>query len=175
MPRNYIAISISGAKEIGQVLDELPKSLSDSVLIQISQKAAAPIVERAKALCPVDTSHFGGGAVQQAGSLKHSIGIKKWHGDKYAGVIAGPMWPEGAHGFLVEFGTGPRYHKDGSYAGVMPAEPFLRPAWDSQKGNALEIMKTGIWGVLLKKVRSLAGRSRRGTLGKSLTNFFASE
>lgn len=37
--------------------------------------------------------------------------------------------PDARYGHLVEFGTEERRHADGSPTGIMPATPFLLPAW----------------------------------------------
>lgn len=59
-----------------------------------------------------------GGASVQAGELQALVTVGN----------------EGArHGHLVEFGTGPRQHKDGGSTGAMPAQPFLMPAWRLSK------------------------------------------
>jgi len=65
---------------------------------------------------------------------------------------------------LFEFGTAERYKKSGAYTGFIPAMPFLREAWDSQKRVSLELLKDELWKALQKSARLLARKAERGTL-----------
>lgn len=53
---------------------------------------------------------------------------------------------------LVEFGTGPRFTKSGKALGVMPPEPFLRPAWDAQGPAIMARLAAGLRVELAKKI-----------------------
>jgi HK97 gp10 family phage protein len=158
--RVYFKFELSGTQELLEAFDELPKAVGQQVLTDICNRAAQPIVQAAKALAPDDPDH--------PGSLKDSIGVRKWKGRKWTGVVIGPKWPEGAHGHLLELGTGPRYHKTtGKYVGIGPAKPFMRPAWDANKGAALDIMRNEVWDALAKAAAKLRKKAEKGTLGKS--------
>lgn len=157
--RQYVTFQLGGVEELLNAFDELPKAVGKAVLVDVCARAAKPIVEAAKLLAPEDPEH--------PGSLKQSIGIRRWRGKKWSGVIIGPQWPAGAHGHLVEFGTGPRYLRSGKYVGRMPMKPFMRPAWDANKDRALEIMRTEIWDALAKAAAKLAKAAEKGTLGKA--------
>lgn len=157
--RQFFTFELSGVEELLAAFDELPNAVGRNVLIDVCARASKPIVETAKSLAPEDLTH--------PGSLKDSIGIRKWRGKKWSGVVIGPQWPAGAHGHLVEFGTGPRYLKSGKYVGRMPMKPFMRPAWDNNKDRALEIMRTEIWDALAKAAKKLAKAAEKGTLGKA--------
>jgi HK97 gp10 family phage protein len=158
--REYFTFRLEGVDDLVAAFDQLPKALAKSVLVDICNRAAKPIVETARALAPDDPDH--------PGSLKKSIGVKRWSGSKWAGVVIGPRWPEGAHGHLVEFGTGPRYHKTtGKYVGIMPPKPFMRPAWDLHRSAALDVMRSEVWDALAKAARKLRAKAERGTLGKA--------
>jgi HK97 gp10 family phage protein len=173
--RQYFIAGVSGAKELGQLFDELPKSLSDSVLRETGKKALQPVADEAKTL--IARQSLGATAkvlnsIQISTVLKASqkAGEKRKPGDVV--VYVGASSPKGNVAHLVEFGTGPRYHKDGSYAGIMPAEPFMRPAWDTNKDKVLQIYRDEIWNVLKKAVRRLRGRAERGTISKTQSRFF---
>jgi HK97 gp10 family phage protein len=83
------------------------------------------------------------------------------------------------HAHLVEFGTGPRSLKKPrtvllggrmvtiTHTGQMPARPFLRPAFDAAKREALDIFATEVWKELVKVSGRLAKKAGRGTLGKA--------
>ena len=53
-------------------------------------------------------------------------------GDVYTGFKS----PHHRLAHLFEFGTGPRFQKNGRYTGQMTATPFVRPAIDRGKGDA---------------------------------------
>lgn len=172
--RVYFQTSVYGAKELGEVLDALPKSLSDSVLRQTGKKALQPVVDEAKTIVARQSL---GTTADLLNSIEVSTVLKpsqKKANQKTGDVVvyAGASSPKGNVAHLVEFGTGPRYHKDGSYAGIMKAEPFMRPAWDANKNKVLEIFRVEIWNVLKTTARKLVGRAQRGTLSSSQTRFF---
>lgn len=61
---------------------------------------------------------------------------------------------------LAEFGSGPRYQKKtGKYVGVMPAQPFMRPAWDQHKHQILDDFSRELWVQIDKSAKRLARRS----------------
>jgi HK97 gp10 family phage protein len=80
------------------------------------------------------------------GTLQHqlarSIGTrtKRYTAQGVVYVAIGPKWPQGAHGHLVEYGHKPsgwyRRHKKRKF---VPAHPFMRPAYEAHKRQALSI------------------------------------
>jgi len=71
-----------------------------------------------------------------------SDGGQRTAGPNEAFVTVGS--PEARHGHLVEFGTGERFHKDGSPTGTMPAAPFLLPAWRLNRARVERRIKRAI-------------------------------
>lgn len=146
--------------EVDAMLRELPKSMSRTVVRNALKKAAKPIKDEAAAGAP--------------GSIKKSMEIadkrlgRKVRSTKAVYVFVGPTEP---HAHLVEFGTGPRYHKSGKYVGKMPPNPFMRKAWDAMKGEAFEILKTELSNELMKAAKRLKTRAERGTLGRRAREF----
>lgn len=171
MAKPYFAFRVSGDKELAEAFEQLPKAVGNQVLRTAARKALKPVEDVAKSMVETDE-----------GELRDSITIstrlsnrqRRMFGRRGDVVVhAGPSHPKGAHGVLVEFGSGPRYQKStGRYVGVMPAKPFMRPAWDQNRHRVLEIMRTEIWDVLLKAVRRLRKRAENGKLSASSTRFF---
>ena len=62
---------------------------------------------------------------------------------------------------LKEFGTGPRKHKSGKSTGAMPADPFLRPAWEGGHRHALKEFSRLLWEGIEKAARRLAKRQAK--------------
>jgi HK97 gp10 family phage protein len=169
--KGLFAVTISGHKELMEAFEELPKSVGDQVLRAAARKALKPVETSAKSYVPKDE-----------GRLERSIGIstqlskrQKRLNPKKGDVVVyvGPRYKAGAHGHLVEFGTGPRFQKaTGKYVGIMPARPFMRPAWDANKDRVLETMRLEIWNKLKSTAKRLAKRAVAGKLTKSQLKFF---
>ncbi len=153
--------AIYGAKELEEALNQLPKSMGKSALRAVLKKAAKPVVSAAKLYAPVlsgdlrDSITVGSSLVRSRKRFQQKVGA--------AQVFVGPTWPKGAQAHLIEFG-----HRLVSHAGQfirhIPAQPFLRPAWDENKERVLQIISVELWSILLKKARTLAGKAQKGTL-----------
>jgi hypothetical protein len=64
------------------------------------------------------------------------------------------------HAHLLEWGTGPRFHKSGRYLGAVSPIPMLTPAWDAHKERILQ----GLADSLRKELEAtIARRARRGS------------
>lgn len=145
-------------RELEKMLDQLPKAMSKAVLRNALKKAAKPIKEQAASTAPGSIGKSMKIATQRTG--------RRVRARKAVFVFVGPTEP---HSHLVENGTGPRYHANGKYVGEMPPNPFLRPAWDANKGKSLGILTKEIEAELLKAVKRLRTRAEAGTLGKAAT------
>jgi len=122
------------------------KATQKNVLKRVLLKAAAPIDDAASAFAPVGT-----------GKLQISVitGTKLTRRQKPSAYKAGKLGVMEVHvgtalsrGLFQEFGT----YK-------MPAQPFMRPAFDSQKGNAERIISTELW-VEIEKAAKRAAKKR---------------
>lgn len=129
--------SVSGIKEIQDVFNALPKVYQENVLYQAHAAAAKPLVEKEKLLAPEGPT----------GRTIDSIGVirNKRAGDLGA-VQVGPRRSKRYRGnaaHLIEFGTKPRSTKGrGKYKvaanrGVMPAKPFVKPAFDATQAEVV--------------------------------------
>lgn len=79
-------------------------------------------------------------AEREAGIAKASPPI-----ERYVGVESG-------FATLVEFGTGPRRTKSGKALGSMPAQPFLRPAWDEHGPGVMDRLTQSLRVEVAKKI-----------------------
>jgi len=78
----------------------------------------------------------------KVGQLARSISIvgKRYTSVGVVFVAVGPKWPEGAHGHLVEYGhKASGWYAKQAGATFVRARPFMRPAWDAHKREALTI------------------------------------
>lgn len=120
-------VRVSGTKEASRALRRLSGSVRADLLVDVMHEAAEPIVRSAKGRAPSDIIAEGIRVVNvnvgSGGEVTAEVGLpggrKPWF-----------------HGLFVELGTGPRIQKTtGRRTGSMPADPFLRPAFDAEKNN----------------------------------------
>jgi HK97 gp10 family phage protein len=123
-------VRIEGVEELRQILKRLPPAMGGEALKEAALEAMEPVLDKARQMVPV-----------KSGRLRRSLGIQiRNQSAAYIDVRVGAnleraLGETGPHAHLVEFGSGPRYDKDGRFVGVMPAEPFMRPAWDAESRN----------------------------------------
>jgi HK97 gp10 family phage protein len=151
-------MKLVGARELEANLMALPELLAKRTLARALMKVAQPIADEARTRSP---QNFGKNmrkiVVAATLSRRQRKGTRKVPGVRtvYIGVRPSPV----AH--LIEFGTGPRYHRSGKSTGVMPAQPFLRPAWDNGKFKALEDFGVILGRELEKSAARLAKRNSK--------------
>ena len=128
---------VKGLRELGAAMKALGNDIGLKIARAATSAAAQPVKKRAIANIIASPS-------VRTGALKSSVIVKRL-GRKESNLTSehivtvrgrgkkkkgGTRQTEAPHGHLVEFGT---VH--------MPAEPFLRPAFESEKGNALQAMQ----------------------------------
>ncbi len=141
------AVTIEGLRELDAALAELPRTIAKNATKRALAKAAEPIAEEAKRLVPVDSGLLRN-SIAISTKLKNKVGraefsaVLRGGGSRaeavaamrdarraagapsFAEIYIGPAWPKGFYGTFVEFGTSDT-----------AAQPFMRPAWDSQKST----------------------------------------
>lgn len=150
-------VKVEGMAELDKTLDALGEVAAKRVLVRIGKKALQPVADEAYALAPDDPK-------TQGKDLKSSIGVgtqlsknqaklrrkairagdEKFFAEVYAG--AGPV----PHAHLQEFG-----------AKGDPPQPFMRPAWDSNKDQVLETIKRDLGDEIMKTARRQAARAAK--------------
>jgi HK97 gp10 family phage protein len=155
MSANYRLI---GAEDLARKIHGLPKDLQRAAESSVLRAGAAPVARIAKAKAP-----------KESGLLKKSIGYRV---RKVKGVINARIGPR--RGFRQEV---PRVGTDGKSRLVMsdpnnyahlvelgtshsPAQPFIRPALESAKGDALAAMAKNMGIFLEKQIRKMRARKR---------------
>jgi hypothetical protein len=145
------SVSVEGLKDLDAALQDLSKGVARGALRRALIRAATPVRDTMKAYAPG----------LAAGGLKESIEIgnrleprqARMHRkavDARSGIelFVGPSYKLGRGGrtaHLFEFGTRERVRKNGGRTGKIRMQPFARPAWDAEQGNALSILKTALW------------------------------
>ena len=154
---SLVKFEIEGLSDLEQALGELSKATRRNVARRAMKKALEPVIETARQLAPDGNPSAPG--------LKESLVLATRVDRRYRDIPTEkdevPMWAGPAalpHAHLVEFGTAPRYQKKtGRYVGVMPARPFLRPAWDLHERQIL----SRISEVLSAEIEKSVARVRR--------------
>lgn len=160
-----------GFKELEAALKELPRATAKSVVRKTLQKAAAPMVEAARAAAPVRSGILASGLASSGKAKGGNAGQRAFGAALRAGqdisgarqaarsanrdasgsveLFIGPDQSDG-QGLLQEFGTA-----------TNPAQPFLRPAWDGNKDKALEIITADLRANIFKAVARLARKQAK--------------
>ena len=172
-------IQVSGLSELRDTLrNKLPQALQGKALQRALAKAAKPIVDQAKSLAPTRKPRGFVGPVgpgqgrSPPGNLRKSIySFRGRHSNKYSEsrLISvrsnrGGAW----YWKFIEFGRGvvqrekgslgtPRKGFFGKLVKAVPARPFLRPAFEAMKLQALEIFRRS----LAPEIEKVAAQARR--------------
>lgn len=176
---------IEGYEEMERALQELGRRTGLATIYRVLEKVGAPIRDDMREMAPVghgnlkesirmirasaERQRMGKAAFNKVKNTGGSVGdaraaarstIRELNATgAIAEVIIGP----GRHpqGMWAEFGTGERFHEDGSATGVMPAQPYIRPAWD-QHSTGLEAKIANLLGAEIEKsARRVAARAAR--------------
>jgi len=166
------SVRVEGLRDTQAALGDLSKSLARGVLRRVLAKAGKPIADRARSLAPVDTGELRDsiavstklsnpvGKSEFAAAMRSGAGVgaataalrsarRAAAGDGLSAEVyvgAGPL-PQ-AH--LVEFGSVNNQ-----------AKPFLRPAWDEKRDEALTIIGNELGGEIQKTAARAARRAAR--------------
>ncbi len=120
-----VKFSVTGVKEIDDLLKAWPLDLSDKVLAQAHADAAFPLVAAAHLRAPVGKT---GNLADSIGVVK--VGIKR--GGDVGQVAVGPRRSggyKGFHGHLIEYG---KTNRDGTRTNP---QPFMAPAFEATKSE----------------------------------------
>lgn len=136
-----VALTVAGGSDLSRHLALLPNSVSRSVQLAALKRGAEPIRDMAESLAPIDEQsgppHLADNIIIATARTSHLDAEGLF--DK-AAVYIGPavkfFW-----GYFQEFGTVKQ-----------PARPFMRPAFDSQRGLSLQIIASELWASIKKRL-----------------------
>lgn len=134
-------LRFEGAAGLRDILDALPGKLGRQKVGEILRKAEKPLIAAAKAKAPKgngDLIKSIGGIAGRGGGR----GEQRYVGPRRGGAN------KGYAGHLVEYGTGPRKQKDGTNTGSMPAQPYMRPAYEETKDQIVQIISDEVAAVI---------------------------
>lgn len=142
-------IEIKGLSELQALLDEMPAKLEQRVIAGALARAAKVICDEAKRLCPVASGHLP--AHRTSGGLRDSIHVSR---STKKGRVRASIKTRSALAHMVEYGTArhlikPKNRKSLFVAGLFREvvahpgavrRPFMRPAFDNKKDEAMSVM-----------------------------------
>lgn len=151
-------MELKGARELEEALRALPNRIGKAAVRRGIIRLLQAVADDAQGRVPVRTGRLKEKiAVRPQVSRRQRRGRAKEKGLIEAFVGATPS--RIAH--LVEFGTAPRRHRSGKSVGAMRAQPFLRPAWDSQSGQLLDALGQVFWEEIERAAARLAKRQAK--------------
>lgn len=142
-----VRMKVEGLKGVDRALEDLPAATAKNVARRVLKKAAQPLIRSAKSRAPV--AH---------GDLKNSIGVssrltrsqRRFRNRKkdVVELYVGPSADPASH--LQEFGSS-----------IHSAQPYMRPAWDTNKRGMLDIVEAEIWQEVAKAAKRAARKRAR--------------
>lgn len=158
-----VSVKVEGLKELNKALAELPKATSRNVVRRTLIKALTPMESQAEGMAPEQTgwlkSTFNIGtklSKRQMAAHQAEMGTKPvrtaegWRSNPKTEVFMF-MGPAGSPRSIVqEFGSVNQSPK-----------PYMRPAWDSNKGKALETIRDDMWTEIDKAAKRLARKAAK--------------
>jgi HK97 gp10 family phage protein len=142
-----MSVKIEGMAELMKALESMGQDVDQKAVAALTTTEAQKIVYIARSYIPEDS-----------GLAKMSIKIVGTKNNKgFTGTLAGIDW-HSEHGYLahiLEFGTAPRFTKDGKYTGQIAPVGFMRRAFDSSRNAASEAISSG----MVKLIRDLAKKN----------------
>jgi HK97 gp10 family phage protein len=149
-------MELEGPKELMRQLQEMSRALDPQDSEPVIYHAADLVTNVARILAPGPSK-----AEKKRGyvHLKQAFRtvLLRRYGNDPAPAIAAVDRKKAPHAHLVEFGTGERIATKGDPSrrgrgfGVMPARPFLRPAWQQTKRAVLAYIVTGFKLLIQRK------------------------
>ena len=145
---------VEGLSELKNALLELPKATGKNVMRRVLKQRAQPIADSASSAAPANKQGEDDNII-----LRDSISVstklsKRQRRDakdtkSYTEVYVGPS-AKAFYAFMQEFGTS-----------KFKPQPFMRPAWDSNKLTVLAGIKDDLWAEIKKASERLARKAAK--------------
>lgn len=133
---------IEGLRDLEAALADLPRSTGRGVLRRVLKKAGEPIASAAEANAPRNTGALSREITVASRLTRRQAGMQRGLGKSEMEMHIGVRRPAG---MMNEYGIGQR------------AQPFMRPAWDGGKDEALRTIGTDL-GTEIEKAAARAAR-----------------
>lgn len=160
MPQTML--QVSGLKGLERDFKRLPRKMTKKVVNEAMKDGARVIQQVAVGLVPVDEGNLKKATASSKAIREAPRTRERFH------VQFLPDYDIAPHAHLVEFGTvgqrrsggGVMANKEtgeffGRVVGPMPAQPFIRPAFDSQKDRAVKVIDVELWARIKTAMKGL--------------------
>lgn len=161
--RNRPKIKLTGARELERALRELPKRTGKAALRRALKKTAQPIEVTAEQYATRAKPELAARGISISTRLSRRQKRGRQTDRNTVQMYVGAHSARYGLAHLFEFGTAQRHHKSGKSTGRMRPQPFMRPAWDANKGRLLDTLGRELWTEVDKAAKRLAKRRARGT------------
>jgi hypothetical protein len=161
---------LKGLRDAEEALKELPKATARNTLLRAGKEPMDFLASRMAVLAPYDPADRDENGLHLRDTMRSqpakaklaaALGVPRKSG---AVVLAGPA-PKGGRMRLVawylENGTGPRYHKSGKGVGMLPPDPYVRPAVDANAETVIRMFTVSIANQINKTIERLARKASR--------------
>lgn len=160
---------VEGLSDLLDALGELPKATARNVQMRVLTAAAAPIQATAQSLAPWPKAKL---TRAQSGRLrlKSTIAVttklsrrQKVVHRQWLGTLPAEDGADPAKDLFVFIGPRPLHEATLEEFGTsrQAPQPYMRPAWDGHKDQALEAIKAGLGAEIEKAVQRLARKAER--------------
>lgn len=147
MPKT--TVKVEGLRELDRALGQLPKSTAKAVLRKVLKDAGEPLARTARRLAPKDEYHLYESIDVSTRLSRRQRGLhRKENSPAFQEMFVGTNNPAGVQ---QEFGNDRH-----------AAQPFMRPAWDAEKMNVLDLISVSLWGEIEKAAQRLARKAAKG-------------
>lgn len=132
--------NLTGMADVINALQAMGKNIKTPKLQKVIRNSSERIITTAKSLAPVNTGDLRDsiGFITSKDSTnldKALIGLRREYYNAYLGV-------------MFEYGTAPRFQKNGRYTASITPTPFMRPALDRNANAVTEDILKGVDSIL---------------------------
>ena len=139
------ALRLEGGMDIERALGRLDRAVARRVSVRSMREVLQPVASMANALWPGSSDDvFTIRTRISRGQMSDSHMVR---GPSIINLFVGaPGGGAGTpHAHLIEFGTGPRYTRNGAFRGSVSPLAMLQPAWDMHRAQMLTNLGRLIW------------------------------
>lgn len=154
-----VSMKVTGFREIERALAKLPAGTAKGVARRAMKKELKPIAVMANTFWPGADDNVFKITSRLKSSQRAPIRESRSVTNMFVGADYGPGGNPHAH--LIEFGTGPRYTKNGAFRGSVAPNPMLQPAWDMNRVQLLEGLGKRLWAEIEKTQARRAKKAAR--------------
>ncbi len=147
-----MTVRLEGFRELERALNELPKSTGRAVLRRVAKGALQPMADRARGMAPVERGDLKASIQVSERRTKRVTRIDRFDKNTGLEMAMGPVSGGGVLNYatFAEFGTNDTR-----------ARPFMRPAFDGGKDEALDYIKANLGNEIERAAKRLAKKNAR--------------